>query len=60
MKIHCDSCQKELGDYLYGTGGIEERAHIFGKLAAMSLPDLVCNECWSEGYSETHRKVDTI
>ena len=28
MKIHCDNCGKECGDFLYGHGGVEEKAII--------------------------------
>ena len=28
MKIHCDNCDRILGTYLYGIGGVEERAVI--------------------------------
>ena len=59
MKLHCDSCQKELGDYLYGKGGIEERAKIF-RTGKISLPDIICNECWSEGYSMENPKVNQV
>jgi len=55
MKLHCDSCGRELGDYLYGKGGIEERAHIFGHYSHR-LPDIVCKECWREGYSVEYPK----
>lgn len=50
MKLHCDSCGKALGTYLYGRGGIEERATIF-KLPSGGLPDVLCNGCLDEGYS---------
>jgi len=46
MVIHCDSCYKPLGEYLYGKGGIEERAMILGRQSSVSLPDIICNECW--------------
>jgi hypothetical protein len=57
MMLHCDSCQRELGGYLYGKGGIEEIAHIFGR-SNISLPDVICNQCWDEGYSLTNRKFN--
>ena len=50
MTLHCDSCGKALGTYLYGKGGIEEKALIFGNFS-YRLPDIVCMECWNEGYS---------
>lgn len=49
MVLHCDSCGKPLGTYLYGRGGIEKRAKVFGHYTGR-LPDLVCNECWSDGF----------
>ena len=49
MQLHCDSCGKGLGTYLHGKGGIEEKAHIFGQYSSR-LPDIVCNECWSDGF----------
>lgn len=58
MTLHCDSCRKSLGTYLYGKGGIEERAHILGKYNAVALPDIVCNECWAEGYTTEIKKVN--
>ncbi|MCK4636175.1 MAG: hypothetical protein KAT32_04920 [Candidatus Moranbacteria bacterium] len=42
MKIHCDICGRELGTYLYGKGGVEERAVI---TSAACLPDVVCFDC---------------
>ena len=56
MTLHCDSCDKSLGTYLYGVGGIEERAKIFGKYFHR-LPDIICNECWSEGFTPENKKV---
>jgi hypothetical protein len=48
MKLHCDKCQKPLGDYLYGKGGVEERARITDGTAT-TLPDIVCYECIPKG-----------
>lgn len=28
FKFHCDKCGKYVGDYLYGIGGVEEKANI--------------------------------
>lgn len=53
--LHCDSCGIALGNYLYGKGGIEERAYIFGKYSHR-LPDIICRNCWSEGYSVENPK----
>lgn len=53
--LHCDSCGKGLGTYLFGKGGIEERARIF-ETKRYAIPDVVCNECWNEGYSVTNPK----
>lgn len=50
MTLHCDSCGKGLGDYLYGKGGVEEKAYILGNYTHR-LPDVICHECWNEGYS---------
>jgi hypothetical protein len=55
MILHCDSCEGELGDYLYGKGGIEERA-VIGRSFPHRLPDIVCNDCWKEGYSSENPK----
>lgn len=44
MKIHCDECGKYLGDYLYGNGGVEEKANVSGG-STISMLDVVCNEC---------------
>ena len=44
MKIHCNECNRYLGDYLYGKGGVEERAMIVGG-NAVSMPDIICYEC---------------
>ena len=44
FQFHCDECGKSLGTYLYGKGGVEERAHISG-IYNRRLPDIVCNEC---------------
>ena len=52
--LHCDSCGKEMGTYLYGKGGIEERAYIFQ--TGHMLPNIVCNQCWKEGYSVENPK----
>ena len=46
MTLHCDNCGKELGEYLYGKGGIEERAIITNRNHPISLPDITCNECF--------------
>lgn len=32
MKLHCDICGRYLGDYLYGEGGVEEKAIIKERL----------------------------
>lgn len=42
--LHCDECGKGLGEYLYGPGGIEERAMIV-KTRGVGLPDIICNNC---------------
>ena len=55
MILHCDSCGKGLGNYLYGKGGIDEKA-IIGKLYSSRLPDIICLECWKEGYSVENPK----
>ena len=55
-QLHCDSCGKGVGTYLYGKGGIEERAIIFPSRNSISLPDIVCNECWKEGYTVENPK----
>ena len=57
MKLHCDSCQKPLGEYLYGVGGIDERAVITNRNNP-GLPDVVCHDCWREGYTSENRKVN--
>lgn len=44
MNLHCDRCGKNLGDYLFGKGGVEERA-IIGELRQVGLPDITCYEC---------------
>lgn len=44
MKIHCDKCDRELGEYLFGKGGVEEKAHITN-LRNIGLPDVVCFNC---------------
>ena len=43
-QLHCDRCGRPVGSYLYGKGGIEERAVIHGG-TAISLPDITCYEC---------------
>lgn len=48
MVLHCDICDKELGTYLFGKGGIEERA-VIGKNTPNQLPDIICNECIESG-----------
>ena len=46
MMIHCDVCGKAVGTYLYGCGGVEERAWIGPmRVGGYRLPDIVCNEC---------------
>ena len=54
LQLHCDNCGKSLGTYLYGKGGIEERAHISG-LYNHRLPDITCNECL-QNYSKEEKK----
>ena len=44
MKLHCDRCGKELGTYLFGPGGIKERASI-GPIRQVGLLDIVCFDC---------------
>ena len=46
--FHCDKCGRPLGTYLYGRGGVEERAHISG-IYKRRPPDVICNECWRAG-----------
>ncbi len=48
MMLHCDKCDKSLGEYLYGPGGIEERAVILGSVQGHRLPDTVCFDCYFE------------
>ena len=55
MALHCDSCGKSLGTYLLGKGGIMEKHHV-GVYYQGRLPDIVCNECWDEGYSVENPK----
>lgn len=45
MKIHCDKCDAYLGDYLYGKGGVAEKARIGATINSISLPDVVCLNC---------------
>lgn len=45
MTLHCDNCDKPLGDYLYGKGGVEEVAIITNKFRSIGLPDVMCFEC---------------
>lgn len=44
MKIYCDKCDRYLGTYLYGKGGVADVAMISGG-NAVSMPDIVCYEC---------------
>lgn len=44
IKLHCDDCNRELGEYLFGKGGIEEIAHI-GSFPIIGLPNIVCFRC---------------
>ena len=44
FQFHCDECGKPLGTYLYGKGGVEERAHI-SRIYNHRLPDIICNKC---------------
>lgn len=43
--LHCDKCKKKLGTYLYGPGGIEEKARIEFNKNTFILPDIICNDC---------------
>ena len=47
--LHCDSCGKPLGTYLYGNGGIEEKAFIKNQYSHR-LPDIICKNCFKKGY----------
>lgn len=48
MMLHCDVCDRELAEYLYGSGGVEEMAFIGGFTAAQqSIPNITCFECGS-------------
>ena len=49
MKLYCDVCGRTLGDYLFGPGGIEERAVITNVHRLVGLPDIECFECFREG-----------
>jgi hypothetical protein len=55
MKIHCDKCDRYLGDYLYGIGGVSEKARISGG-NKVSMPDIVCFECESLGLESKYYK----
>lgn len=44
MEFYCDKCKKYLGNYLYGKGGVCEKATIIRK-NEISLPDIICFEC---------------
>jgi len=46
IKLQCDNCGKSLGTYLYGKGGVEEKAFI-GCTRKVGLPDIECFECAS-------------
>jgi len=49
MMLHCDKCGKKLSTYLYGSGGVEEKAVIIQTKYSRRgnvLPDIICNECW--------------
>ena len=52
MKIHCDKCDRYLGDYLYGAGGVEEKARISPTMSQISMSDIVCFDC-----DDTPRKL---
>jgi hypothetical protein len=60
MTFHCDKCGKELGTYLFGKGGVEERAWIAPfmrkELNKVSLPDMQCFDC----YKKNHRLSGTF
>lgn len=55
MTLHCDSCGNSLGTYLYGPGGVEEKAIIYGKYNHR-LPDIVCKVCFRSGFSLNNPK----
>ena len=44
-QLHCDECNKEVGSYLYGKGGIEERALIANTHRLVGWPDIICFDC---------------
>lgn len=48
MKLHCDSCNRYLGDYLYGKGGVAEKAVVSGG-GAVQMPDVTCFQCLPQG-----------
>jgi hypothetical protein len=62
FQFHCDNCGKSLGAYLYGRGGVEEKAHITGiynnRLPDTRLPDIICNECLKEGTKQSNLMED--
>ena len=50
MILHCDECRKPLGEYLYGKGGVAEKAVVKGG-TGISLPDIVCYECCNKVFA---------
>ena len=56
MILHCDSCGVGLGEYLYGIGGVAEKAIIFGSCLSHRLPDILCLDCYKNGYSVENPK----
>lgn len=44
MDIHCDRCNRNLGTYLFGVGGVVEIAQI-GLIRQVGLPDIICFNC---------------
>lgn len=52
--LHCDRCDKYLGEYLYGPGGVEERA-VVGTTHGIGLPDVVCFDCMGRTTSSLPR-----
>jgi len=50
--FHCDVCGKSLGTYLYGKGGVEEKAWISGIRNHYRLPDIICKKCFNKEKNE--------
>ena len=58
--LHCDNCDRPLGDYLYGKGGVEEVAVITKNVRSVGLPDVICFECLNTGRPKVRKPEKEI